>query len=188
MSKRLRVVVFILLVAGENGASPGQVARIGDCVVDAETPQPPECAFESRNGQLYLSQKYVGLYFKASRNRLAPIYLTTDGWAYINREGRVVVKNVAPYDNWASDFHHGVVRVTRGGKWGLANQEGVLIVPLSYDGMGEYEPGRGWNACRGCRFVSDSHKEHSWFEGGEWFWLDHLGHVSKAEEDPKAKQ
>jgi hypothetical protein len=187
MDRRVRFAVFILLLAGTAGACRSQEAQDRKCVVDPDTPEPPKCAFENRNGELYLSQKYVALYFKKSHARLAPIFLTNDSWAYMNRQGRVVVKNVAPYDNWAGEFHHGLVRVTRGDKWGLANQDGVLVVPFSYDGMGEYEPGKGWWACKGCRRVYDSYHEHSWFEGGEEFWLDSLGHVSNAVKKPEAK-
>jgi hypothetical protein len=93
----------------------------------------------------------------------------------------VRVKDVAPFDNGASYFHSGLVRVVRDGKYGLASDRGVLATSL-YDGMNEFDRDHpGWRACNSCRLVT--HGEYSWLEGGHWFWLDRRGRVAgRAEE------
>ena len=56
------------------------------------------------------------------------------------------VKDVAPFDNGASYFHSGLVRVMRDGKYGLASDLGILTTPL-YDGMNEFDKDyQGWKA------------------------------------------
>jgi len=175
--KRSAKAAFILLLAlGFAGMARGQEIRRGNCVVDAEIWTVPECALESRNGQLFVSESYLPLFFSSNHNRLEARMLSGRGWVYFNRHGRVVVENVAPFDNGASDFHHGLVRVVRAGKWGLANSRGSIVVSLKYDGMLEFDGSMNrWKACVGCRVVSGG--EHSWFEGGDWYLLDRQGTV-----------
>jgi hypothetical protein len=80
-------------------------------------------------------------------------------------------------DNGANDFHHGLVRVRRDDKWGLADTKGKLVVPLRYDGMLDSAPNFGWVACSGCHDVSDKSGEYHWFEGGKWLRLNARGKV-----------
>jgi hypothetical protein len=127
---------------------------------------------ETHNGKPHVVAKYVRTLFASTRGRLTAAFLPT-GWAYINHRGLVVVDNVAVMDNYANDFHRGLVRVTRNSKWGLADTHGRLVVPFKYDGMLDYQPGKGWEVCTGCRAASDG--EHGWFEGGEWQLLDRSG-------------
>jgi hypothetical protein len=124
------------------------------------------------------------LFFPSGKARLASVVLPGGGWAYFNRRGLIVVQDVATFDNGASSFHNGLVRVVRNKKWGLANAQGLFVVPLKYDGMLEYEESnKGWKVCMDCREVSDG--EHSWFEGGEWYWLDRRGKVAGKAGDPR---
>lgn len=118
---------------------------------------------------------YVPAIFASTNKPLIAVFLPT-GWVYINRRGEVVVSDVAVMDNGANVFHHGLVRVTRDHRWGLADTRGRLVVPLEYDGMLDYQPGKGWQVCTGCRAASDG--EHGWFEGGRWGWLDRHGRLA----------
>jgi hypothetical protein len=86
------------------------------------------------------------------------------------------------YDNGASYFHSGVVRVVRNRKYALATDKGSLATAL-YDGMNEFdEDVGGWKACNGCRLMKD--REYSFFEGGKWFWLYPDGRVEATTERP----
>lgn len=70
--------------------------------------------------------------------------------------GRYLVRDVATFDNGPSPFHHGLVRVVRADKWGLARFDGSMIVPFQYHGL--LEPSghdQRWKACIGCHVVSD---------------------------------
>ena len=154
-----------------------QILRYRDCTVDAEIWMLPQCALVTIGGHLYVSHRYLKLLFANSNEDLAARRLPEHGWAYFDRSGLVRVQNVAPMDNWASEFHAGLVRVVRNGKWGLADKRGRLITPLDYDGMYEFDVAhKGWKVCRSCCVVTGG--EHSWFEGGEWFWLDRHGRLA----------
>jgi hypothetical protein len=178
-----RSILPILLGLSFAGPAECQVVHRGDCVVDAEIPLLPECALETRDGHLYVFKEYAPLFFSSGKARLASAGLPEGGWAYFNRRGMIVVQHVANFDNGPGPFHHGLVRVNSKGKWGLVDPNGRFVVPLTYDGMFEYdEPNRGWRVCTGCRTVSDG--EHSWFEGGVWNWLDRHGKVAGKAEDP----
>jgi hypothetical protein len=139
---------------------------------------------KTKDGHVYVSKEYLPLFFPSGNARLASAGMPGGGWAYFNRHGLIVVQDVATFDNGASSFHSGLVRVVRNSKWGLANSQGLFVVPLKYDGMLEYEESnKGWRVCTGCREVSDG--EHSWSEGGEWHWLDRLGKVAGKALDPR---
>ncbi len=182
MLKLLKLICIIQLALGISAPVPGQVIRHGDCVVDEEIWTIPQCALETRDGQVYLSKKYLSLFFPSGKTDMAAIQLD-HRWAYINRQGRVVVQNVETFDNGPSPFHHGLVRATSEGKFGLVSSNGVIIVPFKYDGMYQYDPDRGWLACTGCHAVTGG--EYHWFEGGEWYWLNQRGQVIGKAEDPK---
>ena len=161
-----------------------QVIRDGDCVVDAEILSLPTCALESNNGSLYVKRKFLPLFFADKSQHLAWRSLPADGWAYFDRKGLVLVKNVATMDNGPDEIHQGLVRVTRNGKWGLANLHGSFVVPFTYDGMLGYEPGHGWRACSGCRTVRDG--EYSFFQGGTWIQLNRSGKVAGPAKEPQS--
>ncbi|MGA2048379.1 MAG: hypothetical protein ABSG96_11840 [Terracidiphilus sp.] len=183
MSGLRKLLLPILLGCAFAGFAQCQVVHRGDCAVDAEVLLLPKCALETRDGDLYIYKEFLPLFFSSAKDRLASTFLPEFLWAYLDRRGLIVVRNVANFDNGPSPFHHGLVRVNREGKWGLADSKGFFVVPLIYDGMLEYEEThRGWRACIGCRSVSDG--EHSWFEGGDWYWLDQRGKVAGKAENP----
>ena len=160
----------------------GQVIQSSGCSIDLEILRLPKCAVVSKGERLYITPKFVPPLFKGTASHLASRVLPDGGWAYFDRTGLVRVKDVAPFDNGASYFHSGLVRVVRDGKYGLASDWGVIATPL-YDGMNEFDKNRqGWKACNSCRLVR--HGEYSSFEGGHWLWLDRRGRVAGAEEAP----
>ncbi|HEX4322274.1 MAG TPA: WG repeat-containing protein [Acidobacteriaceae bacterium] len=187
---RLLTLTFIVVFSG--GWAHAQVISHGDCTVDSEVWSLPACAFEKHNDKLFVSKAYLSLFFSSngtaiqtstSRN-LAWTHMPTSGWAYFNRTGLVVVQNVATMDNGPNDFHHELVRVTKGKKWGLSDPQGRLVVPLQYDGMMDYEEGKGWLACSGCHTETDAGGEYYFFKGGKRVWLNSQGKVSGTANDP----
>jgi hypothetical protein len=76
--------------------------------------------------RLYITLVFVRPIFKGIASHLASRLLPDGGWAYFDRTGLVRVKDVAPFDNGASYFHSGLVRVVRDGKYGLASDRGGL--------------------------------------------------------------
>ena len=144
------------------------------CPVDPEIIQLPPCAVRHEGGRLQvIANQTAALTF--NRYGLAAACLPESCWSYVNRRGWVIVRDVAVIDNGAGEFHHGLVRVTRDGKWGLSDTRGKRVVPLRYDGMLEFDPENGWLACSQCSEVHED--EHSWFEGGKWWRLNSQGKV-----------
>jgi hypothetical protein len=155
----------------------GPARAEGACVVDRELLVLPRCALKTRGGQSYVAQPFVRRLFGKTGEKMAAAGTEGEGWIYFDRTGRVLVRNVAMMDNGADGFHHGLVRVTRDGKWGLATTRGRLAVPMEFDGiLDPVESDRRWAACKGCRTAGDG--EHNWFEGGTWYWIDPQGKVT----------
>jgi hypothetical protein len=171
----MKTLAFAALLAlGLAAPVFAQSAPAPGCVVDPEIIALPACAFAQEHGRLRVGAAH-GAALAFNRHGLAAAHLTGVGWTYVDRHGWVVVRDVAVFDNGASGFHHGLVRVTRGGKWGLADTRGRLAVPMRYNGMLEYDPRTGWAACEGCRVEKDQGGEHSWFAGGRWLRLNARG-------------
>ncbi|MEO8737381.1 MAG: WG repeat-containing protein [Edaphobacter sp.] len=99
----------------------------------------PKCALITKGGHLYVSPRYLKVFFAKFSGHLAARQLPKHGWAYFDRSGLIRVQDVAPMDNWASEFHAGLVRVVRNEKWGLADERGRLITSLEYDGIYEFD-------------------------------------------------
>jgi len=152
-----------------------QVIKSQGCTVDLEIVALPSCAVAIKGDRLYVAKAFVGPLFSGSTSRLSSRVLPDVGWAYFDRTGLVRVKGVAPFDNGASYFHFGLVRVIANGKYGLANDQGAMVTSL-YDGMEEFDKDHhGWRTCNSCHVVK--HGEYSFFEGGAWVWLDRKGRV-----------
>jgi hypothetical protein len=149
-----------------------QDAHNENCAPDPELIAVPPCAIQHIGGQTRIIQSHLTTR-SFNKYGLAPAWIE-GGWTYVNRRGLVVVENVAIMDNWANEFHHGLVRVTHNDKWGLADTHGKQVVPLQYDGALDYEPGIGWLVCKGC-VDTPINGEYSWYKGGQWFRLNAQG-------------
>jgi len=110
---------------------------------------------------------------------LAALRSDTLDWMYARRSGEIVITNVAPFDNGPDEFHDGMVRVIKHGKFGFADRSGKLRIPPKYDGAMPFDQGRAL-VCRHCRTQRDDSKEHSLFVGGKWFTIDVDGQVLTA--------
>ena len=189
-----RILLSAFIIALLTGSAHARVIRNGDCTVDSEILQLPACALETHNDKLYVSKVYLPLFFSSTGitletgtpGNLASTFLPEGDWAYLNRAGLIVVRNVATMDNGANEFHHGLVRITKDNKWGLADIQGRMIVPLTYDGLLDYQADVGWLACTGCKYVK--HGEYGSFQSGNWVRLDRRGKVGSPTEPPPAAQ
>jgi WG containing repeat len=172
-----------------------RVIRHGACAVDPQILTLPPCALETRNGETFVSRKYLPLFFGVHADALGSAGKGTNGfaysavagqgWVYFDHTGRIVVRNVATMDNGPNAFHHGLVRIMRDGKWGLVDVRGKIVTPLTYDGMLDYQDGKGWLACSACHEETGPDGEYKWFNGGTWIWLDRRGRLmGKAQEPP----
>ncbi len=181
------LVVFLALSC----QATGQIAQAGKCEIDRELIELPSCAIETRDGQLYVAvsllksfllESSIGIQpFRVGRRHLTAACSEQTCWFYFDKNGRILVKDVAELDWGPSPFHHGLVRVARNGKWGLANMKGNLVVPMELDGILEFYKGR-WLGCKGC--TSKMMGDYSYFSGGNWFAINRHGKIVGPVENP----
>ncbi len=187
-----RYFAVLILLGGASTSLKSQLVQVGNCRVDLELMNLPPCAVETRNGRVFIVKEVAEILFtrpsitarrvKVEGRSLACVFVPGTGWSYIDRSGQVIVKNVAFFDNGGSPFHNGLVRVKRDEKWGLANAKGLLVVPLEFDGILEFNSGR-WLACKGCK--TQRAGEYSFFTGGSWFAIDQHGRVVGKAQEPR---
>jgi hypothetical protein len=137
----------------------------------------PACVIESRNGILYIPKKYWK-YPAFNRYGLSAFTIDSFGRVYINRAGRIVIRDVAFMDNAPDDFHHGLVRINRDEMWGYADSTGRVVVPLKYSCALNFAD-IGPLLCVGCRIVQQG-EYHSCLDG-HWFHADRQGHLTPAQ-------
>ncbi len=175
------VIPFLLSLALN-----AQNVRVGQCEIDMQVWGPlPACAIEKKGKELFILKEFVeplgkGQWTPVGENEVAWTVLPT-GFAYFDRSGKIVMTDVAILDNGPSPFHEGLVRVEKYKKWGLADSEGKLVVPLEYDGILEFDDGR-WLACKGC--TTETSGEYHFFSGGSWVAIDKFGKVKGPANDP----
>lgn len=166
-------VVMLMSASAWTGSLVGQSNQ--QCTVgDEDIPWSfPACALTEGHGEQYVSPKYLkGCEFNAYG--LTWIHLVPGGYVYVNRKGRIVIRDVSMMDNGADWFHRGLVRLERGGKYGFADPKGHLIVPIRYDGASNTEED-GPRVCVGCKV--ERLGEHGVFKGGQWFDVDAGGRL-----------
>jgi hypothetical protein len=127
------------------------------------------CAWSDAAGHLHLKRKHR-LALDFDRHGLATVNIG-GGWYYVRRDGRSAPTMM--YDNWAESFTDGLARSPVGGKIGFINRNLALVIPARYDGALPFRHGRA-EVCIDCKVASDG--EHSWYKGGRWACIDHLGH------------
>jgi hypothetical protein len=66
---------------------------------------------------------------------------TTNGWAYINRQGEIIFKP-QPQPDWAHTFHEGLAVVQIGYKYGYINKAGEYVVRPRYYTAMDFREGR----------------------------------------------
>jgi len=147
------------------------------CTVDGEDIpwQFQACALTERHGEPCVPLKYLNnLEFNAYG--LTWLHLVPGGYVYVNRNGRIVVRDVSMMDNGADWFHRGLVRLERDGKYGFADWKGRIVIPIRYDGADNTDE-EGPKVCVGCRVERSG--EYGAFVGGQWFSVDAHRHLHK---------
>jgi len=148
----------------------------------------PNCVLQDGQGELFIAQEYVKKLAFDSHG-LAPVFdedHSRQGWMYVDRKGRVIVRAVPSDDNWAEEFSEGLVRTVINKKYGFADRHGKIVIPAKYDGAFPFEHGHAV-VCIGCRETcamsdppianSDADCEHHIITGGEWFKINKAGRV-----------
>ena|SRR4030042_2822637 len=167
------VIFFALPVSGEINAEGGK------CVLPAQDfKEVSNCVKLSKKGQLFITPQHIKK-LSFGKNGLAVVYSKEEGWMYVNRKGRVIIRGVAVMDNGADVFHDGLVRFSKNSKWGFADVKGKIVIAPIYDGAMNFE-NRLARVCHGCRFeCAGSDCEHHIFAGGEWFYINTKGKILK---------
>jgi len=141
-------------------------------VEDIDTPVMPDCVIQTRNGALYVPKNYW-MHPSFNRYGLSGFLIQSFGSVYINRSGRIVIRDVAFMDNGLDQFHHGLVRVNRDQMWGFADPSGRIVVPLKYSCALNYKDQYqdvGPLVCVGCRIEQQG--DYHGCVDGTWFHVD----------------
>lgn len=172
-----RAAVCVLAFFGLCGFASPQATKHASCVVeDIGTPTMPACVIQSRDGVLFIAKKYW-MHPAFNRYGLSAFTVESFGRVYINRSGRIVIRNVALMDNGPDEFHHGLVRVNCEAMWGYADPSGRIVVPVKYSCAINTED-IGPLICVGCRV--EQMEEYHACRGGNWFKVDPKGHLARS--------
>src|SRR5215469_13155453 len=102
MKTLIKAACFVQLAVGPALFGLDQTVTYGKCSIELDVPMLPKCALETRNGQLFVLQKFVDDVFAGrvhglaaqpvtvGTERLASIYLDAGKWSYFNQSGLVV--------------------------------------------------------------------------------------------------
>ena len=161
-----------------------QLTQGSPCLFEFERGVVPDCIYADTAGRLFVAPQYVSqLNFDSSG--LAPIRSEAPpyGWMYVSRRGKIVVTGVPSIDNWADEFHEGLVRTVKNGKVGFANRRGEIVIAPSYDWAWPFEKGLA-EVCNGCHEeCPDQACEYRTMVGGKRFHINRNGKVVRADHD-----
>ena len=143
------------------------------CLFDFERGEVPNCVRESATGYLFIAPEFLKE-LEFDSHGLVAVLSPKEGWMYVSRSGKVVIRGVPVMDNGADSFHEGLVRIVRNGKYGFANRVGQVVIPAIYDGAMNFENGHAV-VCKGCETSREG--EHHFFSGGVWFRINTKGTV-----------
>ena len=147
----------------------------------------PNCVFQDDRGNLFIAQEYVKE-LEFDSHGLAVVFHdvhTGHLFMYVNRQGRVIVKDVPTSDNWAEEFSDGLIRIFVNKRYGFADRHGKIVIAPKYDGASPFEHGYAV-VCLGCRETCAATGppesrldvcEHNIMTGGEWFKINKAGRV-----------
>ena len=176
------LVAVMSLASGRNTLQGHNAANKLDttatsCLFDFERGEIPNCLRLLAGGDLFIAPHVVRQLHFDSYYGLAPVFSRVNGWMYVSRKGKAVVRDVPTVDNGPDLFHDGLVRVLSHQKYGFANRKGQLVIPLTYDGAINFDNGKA-KVCKGCESkCSGADCERHVFAGGEWFQIDTQGTI-----------
>ena len=180
------VMTVLLLVVTASAAAQNKAAQSSKsdkneatgipCLFDPNRGEVPNCLHKGNTGDLFVVPQYLKD-LKFDPRGWAIVHSPSAGWMYVNRIGKVVISGIPTMDNWADEFHDGLVRIVRSKKYGFANSEGQVVISPIYDGALNFEKGRA-EVCKGCKDKCvDARCEYHSFTGGQWFQINAKGTV-----------
>lgn len=186
-ANHLTAASLSVLLAHSLGAYAQPSTKTPCVVEDMQYPMMPACVIQTRNGDLYIPKKYW-MYPNFNRYGLAAFTIPTFGRVYVNRSGRIIIRNVALMDNFPDDFHHGLVRINHDNLWGYADPSGRIVVPVKYSCALNFKDKYddiGPLVCEGCRIERQG--EYQGCVDGKWFHVDVRGKLEPSARPLSAK-
>lgn len=127
--------------------------------------------YRSVGGQTVIPPRYA-MAFAFSAECIAAV-ADTNGWAYIDREGRVLVRSHV-VDNGPDPFREDRARFVRNGKLGFIDRSARVVIDADYAYAEPFERGHAL-ICADCEAVSDG--EHTTMAGKKWGAIDMEGRI-----------
>ncbi len=176
LTNSLLAMTILALIICSITTATRSLAQANACIVDAEMVRLrfPRCALRMQNGHQFVPAKYIKQ-LDWNRYDLAWLGIEDDGWVYVNRAGKIVLRHIATMDNGADDFHHGIVRVLIAGKYGFIDSRGRVVVPAEYDSATNTEDTPPV-VNRGCE--SQTKGEYTFCVGGKSFQVHRDGKLT----------
>ncbi len=94
-----------------------------------------------------------------------------NGWAYIDAQGRVVIRPFL-FDNGPDYFREGLARFVTGGEFGFFDRRGKVIIPARFSFALPFSEGLA-AVCADCKEVPEG--EHKAMRGGKWGYINRQG-------------
>lgn len=172
-------IAAVTISLGSSMTVLGQFKRAANCPVkESDQWVKPACIVRVRNGLLFVPRKYLKQQ-EFNQYGLTALWVESFGPLYVNRKGRVVIRDVALIDNGPDDFHHGLVRVLRSGQYGYADPTGRIVVPVKYSCAINFKDQYsviGPLVCVGCRIEKEG--EYTACLDAKWFRTDLNGNLT----------
>ncbi len=135
----------------------------------ASTPSGDRYGYRDAKGEVSIEPRFL-LADDFSEAGLAAV-VDESGWAYINTEGRLVVRPFV-FDNGPDPFSEGLARFEQEGRFGFFDERGHTAIEPRFDFANPFSEGLA-AVCTGC--VRKSVGEHWSVSGGKWGYIDKNG-------------
>lgn len=128
--------------------------------------------YKDGRGRVRISARFI-LADEFSKEGIAAV-LDDDGWAFIDRSGRVLVETPFIFDNGPDYFVEGLARFTKDGKFGFFDRRGKVVVKPQFDFAAPFQEGAA-AVCLECRKTAADGDGHYSIVGGRWGFIDRRG-------------
>jgi hypothetical protein len=128
--------------------------------------------YKNKYGKIIILPKYL-MAEKFSKSGIAAV-VDDSSWAYIDKKGTVLIRPVA-YDNFPDEFHYGLARFEKDGKFGFFNRKCKIIIPNKLTYVSVFSNGLA-AFCEEC--IKTKEGEYNIYKGGKWGYINKNGEIT----------
>ena len=168
------VILFVLVSSISVGQEREIMYRIENELMD-------ECGYVNQNGDTLIPFGECVICFTDSLNYAIVVKWERTDYAFpiIDSKGNELY-GAFIFDNGPDYVEDGTFRIVKDDKIGYMTVEGEIIISPTYEGAWPFENGR---ALVSYKADIESDGEHSWWVGGDWFYIDKNGNRHKNQKE-----